>query len=128
MNLIYQNVLMILIAGVIYSLLILKHCSCHIRNILFQQYCTNFYGSQLLPFCDVKIQELYISWRVAVRRVWHVPWRTHYNMLAHIAGVMDSLVSNLLKWHLCLKSALCILSVIWASMDHTPLVVLILNI
>ncbi len=46
-----------------------KHCSCHIRNILFQQYRTNFYGSQLLPFFDVKIQELYITWRVTVRRV-----------------------------------------------------------
>ncbi len=45
----------------------------------------------LLPFFDVKIQELYTAWRVAVRRVWHVPWRTHYNMLAHIAGIMDSL-------------------------------------
>ncbi len=67
-----------------------KHCSCHIQNILFQLYCTKFYGSQLQPFFDVKIQELYISWRVAVRRVWHVPWRTHNNMLAHIAEVMDS--------------------------------------
>ncbi len=48
------------------------------------------------------------------------------NMLAHIAGVMDSElflkkdVSNLLKWHLCLKTARCILSVIWAGMDHIP--------
>ncbi len=67
-----------------------KHCSCHIRNILFQRYCTNFYGFQLLPFFDVKLQELYIAWRVAVRRVWCAPWRTHNNMLAHIAGVMDS--------------------------------------
>ncbi len=67
-----------------------KHCSCCIRNILFQRYCTNFYGSQLLPFFDVKIQELYIVWRVAVHRVWHVPWTTYNNMLANIAGVMDS--------------------------------------
>ncbi len=27
-----------------------KHCSCHIRNILLQRYCTNFDDSQLLPF------------------------------------------------------------------------------
>ncbi len=39
---------------------------------------------------DVKIQELYIAWRVAVRRVWCIPWRAHNNMLAHIAAVMDS--------------------------------------
>ncbi len=31
-----------------------KHCMSHIRNILFQRY---FYGSQLLPHFDVKIQE-----------------------------------------------------------------------
>ncbi len=67
-----------------------KQVSCHIWNILFQRYCTNFEGSQILRFFDVKTQELYIAWRVAVYRVWCVPWRTHNNMLAHIAGVMDS--------------------------------------
>ncbi len=102
-----------------------KHCSGHILNILFQQYCTNFYGSQLLPLFDVKIPELYIACRVAVRRVWRVPWRTHNNMLW---SFLKKDVSNLLKWHLCLKTALCVLSVIWAGMDHTPSLVLILNI
>ncbi len=99
MNLMYQNVLMILITNVICSLLILSTVAA-IYGIFY------FYGSQLLPFFDVKIQELYIAWRVAVHTVWHVPWRTHNNMLAYIVGVMEKDVSNLLKWHLCLKTAL----------------------
>ncbi len=43
-----------------------KHCSSHILNILFQRYCTSFYGSQLLPHFDVKIPKLYIAWRVSM--------------------------------------------------------------
>ncbi len=30
-----------------------------------------------------------MCWRIAIRRVWRIPWRTHNNMLAHIAGVMN---------------------------------------
>ena len=66
-----------------------KNCSSHIRNVLFQRYCTSFYGSQLLPHFDGNLNGLYTAWRVAIRRVWRLPWRTHSNMLPHIAGVMD---------------------------------------
>ena len=66
-----------------------KYCSSHIRNVLFQTYCTSFYGSQMLPHFDVNIQDVYTACRTDIRRVWHIPWTTHCNMLAHVAGVMD---------------------------------------
>ncbi len=31
---------------------------------------------------------------IAIRKVWHLPWRTYNNMLAHVAGVME-LVFNI---------------------------------
>ena len=66
-----------------------KHVNSQVRNNLFQKYCTSFYGTQILPLFDVNIQSLYTAWRIAIRRVWRIPWTTHNNMLAHIAGVMD---------------------------------------
>ncbi len=125
---------MILIANVICSLLILSTVAAIYGIFLFQRYCTNFYGSQLLPFFDVKIPELYIAWRVAVRRVWRVPWRTHNNMLAHIAGVMDSEFFFEKRCITFIKMALvgenCTERTIsnMTCMDHTPLLVIILNI
>ena len=32
--------------------------------------------------------EIYKAWRMSLRRVWRVPWRTHCNLLPHLAEVM----------------------------------------
>lgn len=66
-----------------------KNANSYIRNVLFQKYCTSFYGTQLLPLFDNSILDLYKAWRIAMRRVWRLPWQTHCNMLPLIAGVMD---------------------------------------
>ena len=34
------------------------------------------------------MNELYVAWRMAMRRVWKIPWTTHSNLLPHLAGVM----------------------------------------
>ena len=66
-----------------------KNSSSFIRNHLFLKYCTSFYGVQFLPIYDRKLmKDLYVAWRMAVRRVWKVPWTTHSNLLPHLAGVM----------------------------------------
>ena len=66
-----------------------KNSSSFIRNQLFLKYCTSFYGVQFLPIYDRKLmKDLYVAWRMAVRRVWKVPWTTHSNLLPHLAGVM----------------------------------------
>ena len=66
-----------------------KHANSNIRNVLFQNYCTSFYGSQILPIFGNCMDDIYTAWRVAIRRVWQIPWRTLNIMLPHIAGVMD---------------------------------------
>ncbi len=66
-----------------------KRASSYIRNVLFHKYCTAFYGSQILPMFNNCMHELYTSWRIAVRKVWRLPWTTHCKLLPHIAGCMD---------------------------------------
>ena len=34
------------------------------------------------------MNSLYVAWRVAIKRVWRVPWTTHFNLLLHITGHM----------------------------------------
>ena len=65
-----------------------KYANSSIRNMLFHKYCTAFYGSQILPMFNNCMEELYTALRVAIRKVWRVPWITHCNMLLHIAGCM----------------------------------------
>ncbi len=62
-----------------------KYANSNIRNVLFHKYCTAFYGSQVIPMCNSCMEEIYIAWRVAIRRVWRVPWTTHCKLLPHLA-------------------------------------------
>jgi hypothetical protein len=66
-----------------------KYTSSEIRNVLFHKHCTSFYGSQILPLFDNVLNGLCRAWRVAIRRVWRIPWQTHCDMLPHLADVMD---------------------------------------
>ena len=66
-----------------------KHSSSFIRNYLFFRYCTAFYGSQFLPIYNNKIMnDIYVAWRLAIKRVWRIPWTTHSKLLPHITGKM----------------------------------------
>ncbi len=66
-----------------------KYANSNIRNVFFHKYCTAFYGSQVLPMFNSCMEEIYIAWRVAIRRVWRVPWTTHCKLLPHLANSMD---------------------------------------
>ena len=37
---------------------------------------------------DSYFNDIFKAWRMALRRVWRVPWRTHCELLPHLAGVM----------------------------------------
>ena len=66
-----------------------KSAGSYMRNYLFSKYCTSFYGSNVLPLYDDSMENLCKSWRIAIRRVWRIPWRTHCIMLPYIAEVVD---------------------------------------
>ncbi len=86
MNLICPNVYMISIVKVSYFFTDFKYCISHVRNVLFQIYCTSFYGTQMLPHFDTNIQDVYTAWRIAIRTVWRLPLITHNNMLPMFLG------------------------------------------
>ncbi len=67
-----------------------KYANSYVRNVLFHKYCTAFYGSQILPLSNNCMDDVNISWRISIRKVWRVPWTTHCNLLPHLAGVMDT--------------------------------------
>ena len=65
-----------------------RHAKSHFKNYLFHKYCHAFYGTQIYPLYDNSLNDVFKAWRMAVKRVWKVPWRTHSNMLPHLAGVL----------------------------------------
>ncbi len=66
-----------------------KYANSNIRNMLLHKYCTAFYGSHVLPILNRCMEEIYIAWRVAICRVWRVPWPTHCKLLTYLANCMD---------------------------------------
>ncbi len=47
-----------------------KHANSNIGNALFRNYCTSFYGSQILPLFGNCMKDIYTAWRIAMHRVW----------------------------------------------------------
>ncbi len=43
-----------------------KHANSNIGNALFQNYCTSFYGSQILPLFGNCMEDIYTAWRIGV--------------------------------------------------------------
>ena len=65
-----------------------KYANSYIKNTLFHKYCSSFYGSQLCPLFGSSFDKMCTQWRIAIRRVWKIPWQTHCRLLPHIAGVL----------------------------------------
>ena len=65
-----------------------KNSTSFMRNYLFFKSCSSFYGSSFLPIYNNTMDDVYKAWRMAVRKVWRVPWTTHCDLLPHLAGVM----------------------------------------
>jgi hypothetical protein len=51
------------------------------RYKLFCSYCSSYYGSVLWLLSNEKIEELYISWRKGVRRIWNLCSTAHCSFL-----------------------------------------------
>ena len=57
-------------------------CHSSVKNKLFIQYCTSFYGSQIWPIYKKDINnKISIRWRMALRRIWNLPYNTHCDIL-----------------------------------------------
>jgi hypothetical protein len=56
----------------------LKSCVIH---KLFQSYCMSMYGCELWLLSNTHINDLCVSWRKSLRRVWRLPFTTHCYIL-----------------------------------------------
>ena len=63
------------------------NCQNSVRNKLFTQYCTSFYGSQIWPiFKNDLMKKICVNWRNALRRIWNIPSNTHCDIVPLIAS------------------------------------------
>ena len=54
---------------------------CNILDLLFQTYCTSFYGSSLWHMTSKYVTDIYTEWQKSVRRIWSIPYQTHIKFL-----------------------------------------------
>ena len=56
---------------------------------IFKTYCMPLYGSQLWNYDCKYIDKLYVGWRKAIRKLLHLPYRTHCDMLPYICDDLN---------------------------------------
>ena len=62
-------------------------CQSYVKNKLFIQYCSSFYGSQIWPLYKNDLtKKICVNWRNSLRRVWRVPSNTHCDILPLLAS------------------------------------------
>ena len=62
-------------------------CQSSVKNKLFIQYCSSFYGSQIWPIYKTDIiKKVSIRWRMALRRIWNLPVNTHCDILPLVSS------------------------------------------
>ena len=62
-------------------------CQSSVKNKLFSQYCSSFYGSQIWPLYRSDLRrKICVNWRNALRRIWRIPYNTHCDMLPLLAS------------------------------------------
>ena len=62
-------------------------CQSSVKNKLFLQYCTSFYGSQIWPlYNNDVIKKISIRWRMALKRIWNLPVNTHCDIVPLVSS------------------------------------------
>ena len=88
-NIISKNVSDVIEAGISkfntsfnYFMATYGKCQSSVKNKLFVQYCTSFYGSQIWPLYHKDgMRKVCVAWRKALRRIWKLPGNTHCDIL-----------------------------------------------
>jgi len=77
----------------------LKSC---IVYTLLQLYCMGLYGCELCLLSNIHIEELCVSWRKSLRRIWRLPYKTHCYLLPLLSECLS------LEDEICRRSLNCI--------------------
>ena len=56
-----------------------------ILDVLFNSYCTSFYGAHIWDFDSKFFSRFCIGWQKAIRRVWKLPYTTHVWILKYLS-------------------------------------------
>ena len=60
---------------------------------LFNQYCCSFYGSPLWSISGAAVQALCVDWRKALRSMWRLNPRIHYDLITDLLSQIPLIVS-----------------------------------
>ena len=58
----------------------------NVASKLFYSYCCSFYGCQLWDLSIDYIEDIYVAWQKAIRRILNLPYNTHRYLLPFVAG------------------------------------------
>ena len=61
-------------------------CRIDVASKLFYSYCCSFYGCQLWDLSSNYIEDIYVAWQKAIRRIFNLPCNTHRYLLPFVAG------------------------------------------
>jgi len=53
---------------------------------LFQSYCTSYYGCELWPLNNPKLEDLCVAWQKSMRKIWKLLQQAHCFLLNLISG------------------------------------------
>ena len=70
-----------------------KSASIIIKMKLLMSHCTSYYGAELLDLGNKSINDVCVTWRKRLRRVWVIVMDTHIALLAPMCNTSDLLAS-----------------------------------
>ena len=61
-----------------------KHCTLGVKYKLFKSFCMSLYGCPLWDTSSKPMESFYVAWRKCIRSLFHLPKRTHCDILPGI--------------------------------------------
>ena len=85
----------------------------NILDFLFNSYCCSFYGSQLWELTSKDINEVYVTWQKAIRRIWKLHNTTHVRLLKYLSFTQKQISEQLLYRFITFLGSVIIVIINW---------------
>ena len=114
----------------------------NVASKLLYSYCCSFYGCQLWDLSSNYIEDMYVAWQKAIRRIFNLPCNTHRYLLPFVAGsshirvnLVNRLTISLMHWCLVTIRSLSfwcttVISAIlhWVSIENSWTCTIVINL